>query len=320
MSNKFYKLLFIAIILILSFFVHLFYGLPISSLSKMDKIILFDIRLPRALLAFFVGGGLALSGVVLQGVFRNNLVEPYTLGVSGGAACGVAISIALSLDKYFGYYIYTFGGLLGALGVLIFLYSISMRKKRFDINQILLIGVMISFISSAFIMLILSTAKMENLNEIVFWMMGSLSEPKNILIYFLGIISIAGTVIFYYLSTRLNAIQLGYEKAISLGVNVEKTIKISVFSAAIITAISVCSTGIIGFVGLIVPHILRKFFLNDYRYLTISSFFAGGAFLLLSDIVSRTIIYPNELPVGVITGLLGGFMFIYLFRKGMNNQ
>ena len=311
------KIFILCLIVLVLFAFHLFFGLPVFHLSQMDKVILFDIRLPRGFLAFFVGGGLGLSGVVLQGVFRNNLVEPYTLGVSGGAAVGVAIAISLSLEKFFGYYIYTFSGFLGACGVLLFLYAISMRKRTFDINQIILIGVMISFISSAFIMLILSTTKMENLNEIVFWMMGSLGEPKNILIFILGIITIIGVFIFYFLSPKLNAIQLGYEKGISIGVNVNNIIKISVFASAIITAVSVCSTGIIGFVGLIVPHIMRKFFLNDYRYLVVSSFFAGGGFLLSCDIIARTIIYPNELPVGVITGLIGGVLFIYLFRKGM---
>jgi len=312
-----WKIIAIILITISLFIFYLFYGLNIFNLSKMDKVILLDIRLPRGFLAFFVGAGLALSGVVLQGVFRNNLVEPYTLGVSGGAAVGVAIAISLSLEKIFGYYIYTVGGFLGAIAVLFFLYSISMRKRVFDINQILLIGVMISFISSAFIMLILSTTKMENLNEIVFWMMGSLGEPKNILIIILAIINIIGIFIFYFISPKLNALQLGYEKGISIGINVNQIIKISVMVSAIITAVAVCSTGIIGFVGLIVPHIMRKFFLNDYRYLTVSSFFAGGGFLLLCDIIARTIIYPNELPVGVITGILGGFLFIYLFRKGM---
>ncbi len=312
--------IFIMFITVLALFaLYLFYGLPIFHLSKMDKVILFDIRLPRGFLAFFVGAGLALSGVVLQGIFRNNLVEPYTLGVSGGAAVGVAIAISLSLDKILGYYIYTVGGFAGALAVLFFLYIISMRRRVFDINQVLLIGVMISFISSAFIMLILSTTKMENLNQIVFWMMGSLGQPRNVLIYILGIITILGVFLFYFLSPKLNAIQLGYEKGISIGVNVKNLIKISVIAAAIITAVAVCSTGIIGFVGLIVPHIMRKFFNNDYRYLVISSFFAGGGFLLLCDIIARTIIYPNELPVGVITGILGGVLFIYLFRKGIRD-
>ena len=311
------KIFILCLIVLILFVLYLFYGLPIFHMSKMDRVILFEIRLPRGFLAFFVGAGLALSGVVLQGIFRNNLVEPYTLGVSGGAAVGVAITISLSLERFLGYYIYTFGGFAGAGAVLFFLYIISMRKKVFDINQILLIGVMISFISSAFIMLILSTSKMENLNEIVFWMMGSLGQPRDILIYILAFITIIGVFFFYFMSPKLNAIQLGYEKGISIGVNVKSLIKISISASAIITAVAVCSTGIIGFVGLIIPHILRKFFHNDYRYLVVSSFLAGGGFLLLCDIIARTVIYPNELPVGVITGLIGGILFIYLFRKGI---
>jgi len=174
---------------------------------------------------------------------------------------------------------------------------------------------MISFISSSILMLILAISKVENLHGIIFWMMGSLSNSENGLNYPLAIIFILGFIILYIYSNQLNAIQLGFEKSHTLGVDVEKIIKTTIIISSLITASIVSITGMIGFVGLIVPNLMKKIFYNDFRILFITSFISGGVFLILSDFIASKIIYPNELPVGVVTGILGGIFFIYTFKK-----
>ncbi|UOD35891.1 iron ABC transporter permease [Deferribacteraceae bacterium V6Fe1] len=303
--------------MLIIFIFHMFYGVDIFNglFSDIDKTILTQIRLPRGFLGILAGGGLSVCGAALQGVFRNNLVEPYTLGVSGGAAVGVALAISLSLNMLLGYFTLILAGFLGAVFVLFLLYYIAIKENRFDIKTLLLIGVMISFMSSSILMLILSVSKTENLHGIIFWMMGSLSDAENMINIWLGIIVLSGLFVFYLMANDLNAIQFGYEKSFTLGVNVENVIRMTVLISSLVTASIVSVTGVIGFVGLVVPHVMRKFFYNDFRILFLASFLGGGAFLLLSDMIASKIIYPIELPVGVVTGILGGALFINIFRK-----
>jgi iron complex transport system permease protein len=316
-KRAFIKISLLFILLVVICYFNVTYGLNIfdESLSDIDKTILYDLRIPRAVLAILVGGSLSISGAALQGVFRNSLVEPYTLGVSGGAAVGVAACLSLSLSKIFGSFSLIISGFLGAIFVLVLLYQIAIKNHKLDIKILLLIGVMISFISSSILMLILSVTKTENLHGIIFWMMGSLSNAQNNLNIALACITLFGLFIFYLFANNLNALQFGYEKGATLGVNVEQVIKITVILSSLLTAASVSVTGIIGFIGLIIPHIMRKIFYNDFRILFIASFLGGAIFLMLSDFIASKIIYPNELPVGVVTGILGGIFFIYIFRK-----
>ncbi|MFC2048933.1 FecCD family ABC transporter permease [Elusimicrobiota bacterium] len=166
--------------------------------NSIEYSILANIRLPRIILGFAIGGALSVAGVLLQGMFRNPLVEPYTLGISGGAALGVSLNIVLDIHKTFGGISLTFAGLLGALIVVVLVYSLSLRKGALDIHGILLIGVMISFMSSGLIMLIMSVSKASDLHGIIFWVMGSLEEPDWVLIKLAVLVSVSGVAAAYF--------------------------------------------------------------------------------------------------------------------------
>lgn len=277
--------------------------------------ILFDLRLPRIILAFAIGGALSLAGVILQGMFRNPLVEPYTLGISGGAALGVCLNIVLRLYRFWGMISLPLFGFLGAILVMMLVYSLSLRKGIFKIHGLLLTGVMISFISSSLIMLVMAISRAEDLHGIIFWIMGSLQEPNWFLIKAAAILAIFALFISHFFCHSLNAFSLGEEEALHLGINVERTKRLLFIIASLLTGFSVSVAGIIGFVGLVVPHFMRMFVGRDHRILLGSSFLCGAAFLIFCDSLARTVISPMELPVGVITGILGGSLFIYALAK-----
>ncbi len=277
--------------------------------------ILFDIRLPRILLALAVGGALSVSGVLLQGMFRNPLVEPYTLGISGGAALGVSLSIVFGLNRVLGNFSLSVSGFIGALLVILFVWTVAMKKGALKIQSVLLTGVMISFILSSLILLIMALSRTEDLHGIVFWIMGSLQGHDWFFVKLALVISFAGLIISYFFCFKLNALSVGEEAAMHLGIDVEKTKKGLFILASILTGMSVSVAGIIGFIGLVVPHFVRMFISSDHRFLLISSFILGGGFLILCDTLARTIASPIELPVGVITGLIGGVGFVYALMK-----
>lgn len=280
-----------------------------------ETTILFDIRLPRLLIGIAVGGALAVSGVILQGMFRNPLVDPYTLGISGGAASMVCLCIVLGLHRIFGLWILPLFGFIGSIIVMFTVYYLSFKRGILKTNGMLLTGVMISFISSSLIMFTMAVSKTDDLQGIVFWIMGSLQEPNLSLIYISIVVSIVGTVLSFLFVKDLNALSIGEEEAHHLGVNVERVKTILFIIASILTGICVSVSGIIGFVGLFVPHILRLLLGSDHRILLVNSFFIGSAFLIFCDSIARVIISPLELPVGVVTGIIGGSIFIYILNK-----
>jgi len=257
-----------SLILILVVFIVMFLSLCIGSVKiplsqifhpsdKIIKEILFKIRLPRIILGFAVGGALAIAGVILQGLFRNPLVEPYTLGISGGAGVLVCLNIVLKVYQKFGVITFPVSGFLGAGLVIILVYILSVKRGILRIRGLLLTGVMISFISSSLMMLIMAITRAENLHGIIFWIMGSLEEPDTFLVKIALLISILGLLISYFFSLDLNAFSCGEEEAHHLGVDVEKTKKILFILASILTGVCVSVAGIIGFVGLLVPHLMR---------------------------------------------------------------
>jgi len=283
--------------------------------DSIQRSILLDIRLPRIVLGFAVGGALSLAGIILQGLFRNPLVEPYTLGISGGSALFVCLNIVLGLHQSCSILTFPLSGILGGGIIVILLYFLSVRRNILNIQELLLTGVMISFISSSLIMLIMSISKAEDLHGIVFWIMGSLENPDTFLIKAVFFVSIFSFLVSYLFCFDLNAFSLGEEEAQHLGVNTERTKRLLFILASVLTGLSVSACGIIGFLGLAVPHFVRMFVGSDYRVLLITSFMAGAAFLIFCDTIARTIISPIELPVGVITGILGGGLFIYALDK-----
>lgn len=277
--------------------------------------ILLRIRLPRILLALSGGASLSMAGVILQALFRNPLVEPYTLGLSGGASLGVALGLLLGMNFNLGSISYPLYGFAGALLVTVFLYSASLKKGILRLQNLLLTGVMISFICSSLLMLIMALSRLEDLHGIIYWMMGSLDETDWSLILLSIILSILSFLFLLLKSVELNALILGEEEAHHLGVNIESLKKSIFILASLLTGVTVSIAGVIGFVGLVVPHIMRQLSGPDHRFLIPGSFLGGALFLLLSDTVARTVISPLELPVGVITGIAGGCIFIYILMR-----
>lgn len=335
MKTKYYKwLLFISMLLLLTLaasLISLLSGevkIPINEISEvlskktgLEYAVLSQIRWPRIVLAFAVGGSLSLTGAILQGVYRNPLVEPYTLGISGGAALGIAITIVFGLHQLIGSFMLPLTGFAGAVLALFLVYFLSFKKGAVNINRMLLIGVMISFVASSAMMFLMAITTSENLQSIVFWMMGSLEEPNQVLIHVMLYAALSGLLIAYFFARPLNALRLGEDKARHLGIHSTVTIRILFVVASLLTGICVAVAGIIGFVGLIIPHIIRLIIGPDYRVLLISSFLGGSFFLILCDLVARTVIAPNELPIGVITGLVGGLIFIsVLARTGIKTK
>ena len=286
----------------------------LSSKEGMEYFVLTQIRMPRIVLAIAVGGSLGLTGSILQGIYRNPLVEPYTLGISGGASLGVAIVIVLGLHAV-SMIMLPLAGFIGALATIFLVYTLSIRKGSLDINRMLLIGVMISFVASSAMMFLMSISTAEDLHSIVFWIMGSLDEPNTQLIYLMLGVSLFGLVIAYSFARPLNALQLGQSKAEHLGINASTAIRILFVVSSLMAGICVAVAGVIGFVGLIIPHLVRIIIGSDFRISLIGSFLGGGLFLVVSDVVARTIIAPNELPIGVITGIVGGLIFMVVLSN-----
>jgi len=294
--------------------IHKLIWMILNQAESTESTILMKIRLPRILVGIAVGGALSLSGVILQAIFRNPLVEPYTLGISGGAALGVSICIVFSLNQSYSLSL-PFFGMIGAGCVIIAIYILNACGVVYNMHRLLLIGVMISFISNSLFMLIISLSKSEQMHSIMFWTMGSLEEPNRSLVYGILIISLIGCLITSIFSVDLNVLSLGEEDAFHLGLQVERVRNILLIMASILTGFCVSISGIIGFVGLVVPHFVRLFLGSDHRTVIIASYITGAIFLILCDLLARTIISPLELPVGIVTGLVGGVIFIYALVK-----
>ena len=277
-------------------------------------VILFKIRIPRLILGMVVGAALSSAGVILQGMFRNPLVEPYTLGISGGAAAAVGLVIVAGLSGTLTQII-PLAGFAGAIGAAILVYFIASSGGRLTIPTLLLTGVIVSFLSSSLIMLLMSLAKGEELHGIMFWIMGNLQETNLSFIITVSLIILTGIFISFLFARDLNALILGEEEATHLGIEVERTKKILFILASLLTGVAVSASGVIGFVGLMIPHLIRGVIDADHRFLLPASALFGASFLVAADLIARTVISPRELPVGVITGIIGGIVFIYIIRK-----
>jgi len=284
--------------------------------DSIEHTIFFRIRLPRVLLGVAVGSALSLAGVMLQGVFRNPLVEPYTLGISGGAALGVCLNVLLRLSHRVGSWTLPLAGFLGALASIVLVSLLMVRKHFTRVRDLLLVGVMISFVCSSLVMFIMAISRADDLHGIVFWLMGSLEEPNSFLIGLAAAVSLLSLAVSWMFSLNLNAMALGEEEAMHLGVRVESTKRVLFVLASLATGLSVSVAGVIGFVGLVVPHFMRLFVGGDHRILLPASWLCGAAFLVLCDTIARTVVSPVELPVGVITGILGGTLFVYALSAG----
>jgi iron complex transport system permease protein len=280
--------------------------------SETEKAIILSVRFPRTLLAGLVGAGLSVSGAVFQALLRNPLADPYILGVSSGAAVGAILAMMTGLSAF------SFGiplaSSLGALLTIIAVFYFGRQEGKLHPNTLLLAGVIISSFLSALIMFFISISQREELRSIVFWLMGDFSLSSYEALWITLPYILLGFFLLYLHSRQLNLILLGEENALQLGVNVERLKWISYFLASLTAAASVSMCGLIGFVGLIVPHSVRLLFGPDHRLLLPCSALLGASFLIASDTIARTLLGPVELPVGVVTAAFGGPFFIYLLR------
>lgn len=286
--------------------------------SESATMIFWHLRFPRVLAAIAVGGALALAGVVMQSVFSNPLVEPYTLGLSGSASLGIAFSYLFSLPQILGAWVLPAGAFIGALPILIFLLHTG-AKVRYDSKTILLSGVMLSYICSSLVTLILTVVDLETMGSIIQWGFGSVAAAPLDHAVALLLASVTAGIVLLFMSLQLNALSLGESDALSLGISVSRLRTILLIIATFLTAGAVSVGGVIGFVGLLVPHIIRMLVTSDNRFLIPLSWITGAALLLGADTFGRLIILPREIPVGVITGIIGGGVFLFIIQNRRNS-
>lgn len=279
-----------------------------SSNEQLTQII-YQIRLPRILFAILIGGGLSVSGAVFQAILMNPLAEPYILGISSGGTFGAVLSISLGIT-FLGTQLLAFSG---AFLVMILVFFLGKRYGDLEPNTLLLSGVMVGAFFSASILLLIIFLD-DSLRTAVYWMIGSLSFAKT---DNLTIVTLITVLVFIYLlmnSHKYNILALGNETAKTLGINSKILRNSTYFAASLLVGSVVSVSGIIGFVGLIVPHVCRLVWGVDNRIIIPTSFFVGAIYLTLADTIARTIISPAELPVGAITAIIGAPVFIYLLR------
>ena len=277
--------------------------------------IIWTLRFSRLMMAFEVGAALALSGLALQSLLKNPLVDPYLIGASSGAAFGAAL-IMVFIPPGVGLAVLGFGlkfalsamAFLGALGAITFLYISSFRKGDFSTKRLILMGVVLgAFLSSLVALLIFIRG--ESIRQVIFWLMGSLENAPSGGWKILGIVLIAGWVFLFTRSWRLNLLSQGESTALGLGVRVASLKREILITSAVLTASAVSMSGVIGFVGLIVPHFFRMIFGPDNRLLIPVTGLGGGILLMAADLLARPALHPEELPIGIITTILGAPFF-----------
>jgi iron complex transport system permease protein len=282
--------------------------------DAMTRTIVLELRLPRVVLALVAGGGLAVAGAVFQALLRNPLAEPYILGVAGGAAVGAVGAMTLGLAVIPG--AVPAAALAGAVGAILLVLRIAVRVGRaVDTRVLLLSGVVAGAFFNALILLLLTLADVESFRSAVFWMMGSLAASNWQAVALLSLYVVPASLILMALARPLNLLAIGEETALFLGTRVQRVKLVAYFTASLLVAAAVATCGVIGFIGLIVPHAVRLAWGSDHRLLLPASLLGGGTFLLLADTGARTIAAPAELPVGVITSLVGVPIFVLLLRR-----
>ncbi len=284
--------------------------------NSMARVLLFEVRVPRVLLGFLVGMGLSVAGVAFQALLKNPMADPFILGVSGGAALGSVFAVGFHLP-FLGVSLVSF---LSALASMFFIYFLASQKGRLHPHNLLLVGVLFNTTTFALILFINSILSIEDLHRIWFMMVGSLEAIEYPRLLLLTILMGLGFFILFREASALNLLSLGEESARILGVDVEAVRRRVFIAASLIVGACVSVSGLIGFVGLAVPHMTRLLFGSDHRKVLPASALLGGTFLVLADWVARVLFsgaqIQTQLPVGVITALVGAPFFFYLLKKG----
>ena len=281
-----------------------------------DYEILIHFRLPRILLAVIVGAALSCAGVTLQAILRNPLAEPYILGISSGAGLGVVIAIISGLTwSVYGHSAVAVCAFAGALGTAWLVWAIGRCAAKSQMTSLILAGVVVNAFFSAVIMFLISIAKSQKVHSTIFWLMGNITEETYFTLWLAATCVAIGFLVLFRICPQLNALSFGETDAQAIGVNTARVRIIALGITAFITAVAVSLSGLIGFVGLIVPHGVRLVFGPDHRQLLPLSAIIGGIFLVIADTFARTIVAPAQLPVGVVTAITGAPFFLILLIR-----
>jgi cobalamin transport system permease protein len=284
-----------------------------------ESTVFWQIRVPRVLTAFLAGTALALSGMAFQAMFRNPLATPFTLGVSSGASLGAVVAMRLGFTAtVLSFSIVSVAAFMGAVLAILLVYGLVRIKGHFSIPRLLLAGIAISFFFSSLIMFVHYTSDFHNTFRLMRWLMGGLAMSDYSTVLNLLPFTIVGLILLVYLMHELNLLATGEELALSRGVNVDRTRHIIFFAVSLMVGSIVAMCGPIGFVGMMVPHMCRLMVGSNHRYLLPATLLFGGVFLTVCDTVARLAAAPAEIPVGVVTALLGGpfFMWLLLGKSG----
>jgi iron complex transport system permease protein len=274
--------------------------------------IIWRIRLPRVLLAALVGATLSLGGLVFQALLRNPLAEPYILGISGGSAVGAIIGILLGMSPFPGVAFFAFAGSMATLLLVLLIASTRSAVKK---DTLILAGVMVNAFCSSVIMFLISVTQDSRLHNILFWLMGDLSMSDTHRTLMLTIALLPCFAILFLLARPMNILLMGEEMAANMGVDVRLVPLVLLLITSFMVSAVVCHTGLLGFVGLVMPHLLRLVFGPDHRVLVPACILGGGAYLILCDLLARSLPAQGEMPVGVITAMIGAPLFIVLLRR-----
>lgn len=294
-------------------------------IAQTDRVVLFDIRLPRLLTGILVGAGLAVSGAIMQGLFRNPLADPGLLGVSAGASVGAISAIVLGglLPPAFiavaGWHLVPLAAFAGSWLAMVALYGIATRQGRTSVATMLLAGIALAAMIAAVSGLIIYRADDQQLRDLTFWGLGSLAGSSWVKLLPAGPVIAAALLVSPFLARGLNGLALGEASAAHVGIRVQRVKTTAILTTAAATGASVAVSGGIGFVGIVVPHLLRLLAGPDHRWLLVNSALLGASVLLVADMISRTVIAPAELPIGIITAMIGGpfFMWVLLSNRRM---
>lgn len=278
--------------------------------STDDLKIVLLLRMPRILMAIIIGASLAVSGVIFQAILKNPIAEPFLIGVSSGAALGASIAIVLMLSSIY----IALGAFTGSVLTAYFVFIIS-KRKNFGSSSLILSGISLSFVLWSTVLLVFAFSPAKEVHKALLWLMGDLSIARYTMLSKAFPFCIIIIVFSYIYHRHLNIIAFGDEFASSAGIS-NQNVKNLFWISSLLAAISVALAGVIGFVGLIIPHIVRLLFSSNHKYLLGLSALVGAVFLLFCDLLSRTIALPYEIPIGVITGFFGGFFFLFLMIKG----
>ncbi|MCG2759540.1 MAG: iron ABC transporter permease [Desulfobacteraceae bacterium] len=323
------RLLIVSFLLLLLLFGAMFFGLSMGSsengvkavwqslsgardADSMLSAIIWRIRFPRVVLAALVGATLSLGGLVFQALLRNPLAEAYILGISGGSAVGAIIGILMGLSRFPGV---SFTAFAGSMSTLLLIFLISSGQTILKKDSLLLSGVMINAFCSSIIMFLVSMTYDSRLHNIMFWLMGDLSTADISQVGILAATILPCFVLIFCLSNSMNMLLLGKEMAQTMGVNIKFVTVTLLVATSFMVSATVCHCGLIGFVGLVIPHLLRLLFGPDHRVLVPACMLGGGAYMVFCDLLARVLPEQGEMPAGVITAMIGAPLFIFLLKR-----